>query len=169
MVYSTLTDIQIAGQTSYSILTDARITSGSPVYSILTGAHMTDAGGSLTVDAGGVQTVDPFVVVALSATVGGSPDSVLWELIGSNNLVGIPIGGILPADATAAQTTYLATPTFNGATLTWRITATKAGQASVSDTVQHRIRPHAGPWVQIGANSYRPIQIIGYRDPDFFP
>lgn len=168
MAYSTLTDVGIFGDQRGSVLTAARLASGVSVSSRLTEARIITSG-SITVEAGVFGTFDPFERVPLSASVSGSPDSVLWELIASTNTAGVPVGGILPTSSTSVTTNYQATPTINGATLTWRVTAFKSGQASVSDTVQHYLRPHAGPWVPTALNIRKPIRMTGYRSPDFFP
>lgn len=93
--------------------------------------------GAFTVDPGLPQTVDPFQVVQLNATVPDTNvtvDSWVWAAPPSVTLYG-----------SGPSVQYQAPATMVGTTLAFQVTATSAG-ISVSAPVTHTVRSHSGMW-----------------------
>lgn len=158
-----LTGASLSEDSTTFQLTGATLVVGSTVSFALTGASIDPTGALNSVEAGNNITVDPFSRMQLSAIVNGTPDTVTWSLVSATN------GAVPLLIGTGASVIYYAPATVNGTVLVWQVTAVKAGQPNVTDTVTHTIRNHAGPWFVIGAGVYRPVQISALQGPDVIP
>lgn len=165
--YSTLTRVGGNPDSPYSTLTAVYGGGVNNLSSTLTRVIGMTAG-TLGVDAGAPLTTDAFDSVTLAAAITGTPTSILWELLNSDN-PRVTAANCVPDDPTAVTTFYWAPPTVNGVKLTWRVTASIPGQPSASDTVVHTIRNHAGPWIPLGSGQYQGIQTLGNYGPDYVP
>lgn len=93
--------------------------------------------GAFTVNPGSAQTLDPFQVVQLNATVlesGVTVDSWVWAG---------PPGVVLYGAGPSVR--YQAPATMTGTTLTFQVTASSGG-STVSAQVVHTVRSHTGMW-----------------------
>lgn len=146
MAYAVLTEATLTNEVSTAVLAGIHLSAGAQLSAVLTKARLTTAATAVTVNAGLDAASDPFEWVPLSATIGGSPDSVAWTLVSATNSA-----TATPLTPSSAATGYWAPPTVNGTVLRWRCTATKSG-VPVSDDVVHTITNHAGPWLVTGSN-----------------
>lgn len=148
MSQSVLSRVSLVGRASASVLSRVRLVAGDPRGSVLSKVRLVASSSTISVEAGLPATFDPFELVDLAANVTGSPDTVTWSVDSVSNPVAIAAPVLLTGAGAARQ--YWAPPAVNGQVIVWRVTATKAGEPSVSDTVTHTIRNHQGLWLFTG-------------------